>query len=152
MCLPLATVLPELMNIINSTYNPEVMLESDVNFPLIYLLMFIYATLALLMNVYRIVVSGNNSVARLGIVIPNVRVGRFLLLSIPLVMGQIISLFIPFLFPIVYLLLIPISLNLISIANDVPYKSIQVSFRARLNIFIINFIYIARKYRIPKIH
>ena len=140
MCLPLATVLPELMNIINSSYNPEIMLESDVNFPLIYLLMFIYATLALLMNVYRIVVSGNNSIARLGIVIPNLRVGRFLLLSIPLVMGQIISLFIPFLFPIVYLLLIPISLNLISIANDVPYKSIQVSFRARLNIFIINFI------------
>ena len=54
MCLPLATVLPELMNIINSTYNPEVMLESDVNFPLIYLLMFIYATLALLVNIYRL--------------------------------------------------------------------------------------------------
>ena len=97
MCLPLGTVLPELMSIINSTYNPEVMLESDVNFPLIYLLMFIYATLALLMNLYRIVVSGNNSISRLGVVIPNLRLGRFLLLSIPLVMGQIISLFIPFL-------------------------------------------------------
>ena len=107
MTTPLITILPELLRFMDSANDPGVMFQTDVNFPIVYLLMFIYATLALLVNIYRIVISGNKSISKLGVVAPNLRLGRFFLLSIPLTIGQIISIFLPILFPIIYLLLIP---------------------------------------------
>ena len=140
MALPVIIILPKLIGAINDLPQPGSLSPDNLNFPIIYLLMFIYATMALLINIYRLVVLGNNSITKLGIVIPNLKFGRFLLLSVLLAVGQGVAIFLPFMFPFIYLLLIPISLNLVSIANDVSYKKIEVSFRARLNIFLINFI------------
>ena len=130
--------LPELMNLL-SMAKPGSEIPDNINFHVTYLLMFIYASMAMLINVYRLVILGNNSVNRLGFVLPNLRFGRFFLLAILLGVGQAITLASIYLLPF-YLLLIPLTLNLVSIANDVPYKRIEVTWQARLNIFLINFI------------
>ena len=130
--------LPELMNLL-SMAKPGSEIPDNINFHVTYLLMFIYASMAMLINVYRLVILGNNSVNRLGFVLPNLRFGRFFLLAILLGVGQAITLASIYLLPF-YLLLVPLTLNLVSIANDVPYKRIEVSWQSRLNIFLINFI------------
>lgn len=130
--------LPELNNIL-SVLKSGSELTNNINFHLSYFLMFVYASLAILINVYRLVILGNNSTGRFGIVLPDLRFGRFFLLSIFVGFGQAISISSIFLLPF-YLLLIPITLNLVSIATDVPYKKIQVSWQDRLNIFLINFV------------
>lgn len=130
--------LPELMNLL-SMAKPGSEIPDNINFHVTYLLMFIYASMAMLINVYRLVILGNNSVNRLGFVLPNLRFGRFFLLAILLGVGQAITLASIYLLPF-YLLLVPLTLNLVSIANDVPYKRIEVTWQSRLNIFLINFI------------
>ena len=130
--------LPELMNLL-SMAKPGSEIPDNINFHVTYLLMFIYASMAMLINVYRLVILGNNSVNRLGFVLPTLRFGRFFLLAILLGVGQAITLASIYLLPF-YLLLVPLTLNLVSIANDVPYKRIEVSWQSRLNIFLINFI------------
>jgi len=130
--------LPELANLL-SMAKPGSEISDNINFHITYLLMFIYASMAMLINVYRLVILGNNSVNRLGFVLPNLRIGRFFLLAILLGIGQAITLASIYLLPL-YLLLVPLTLNLVSIANDLPYKRIEVTWQARLNIFLINFI------------
>lgn len=130
--------LPELMNLL-SMAKPGSEIPDNINFHVTYLLMFIYASMAMLINVYRLVILGNNSVNRLGFVLPTLRFGRFFLLAILLGVGQAITLASIYLLPF-YLLLVPLTLNLVSIANDVPYKRIEVTWQSRLNIFLINFI------------
>ena len=130
--------LPELMNLL-SMAKPGSEIPDNINFHVTYLLMFIYASMAMLINVYRLVILGNNSVNRLGFVLPNLRFGRFFLLAILLGVGQAITLASIYLLPF-YLLLVPLTLNLVSIANDMPYKRIEVTWQSRLNIFLINFI------------
>jgi hypothetical protein len=114
-------------------------IPDNINFHVTYFLMFIYASMAMLINVYRLVILGNNSINRLGFVLPSLRLGRFFLLAILLGIGQAITLASIYLLPF-FLLLVPLTLNLVSIANDVPYKRIEVTWQARLNIFLINFI------------
>ena len=126
------------MNLL-SMAKPGSEIPDNINFHVTYLLMFIYASMAMLINVYRLVILGNNSVNRLGFVLPNLRFGRFFLLAILLGVGQAITLASIYLLPF-YLLLVPLTLNLVSIANDVPYKRIEVTWQSRLNIFLINFI------------
>ncbi len=130
--------LPELMNLL-SMAKPGSEIPDNINFHVTYLLMFIYASMAMLINVYRLVILGNNSVNRFGFVLPTLKFGRFFLLAILLGVGQAITLASIYLLPF-YLLLVPLTLNLVSIANDVPYKRIEVSWQSRLNIFLINFI------------
>jgi hypothetical protein len=135
---PLLMALPFLPELANLFYIFEPGGElPDLN--LIYFVMFVYASLAILINVYRLVVMGENSIGRLGFVLPDLRFGRFFLLSILVGLGQAITISSIFLLPL-YLLLVPITLNLVSIANDVPYQKIQVSIQSRLNILLINFI------------
>jgi len=130
--------LPELANLL-SMAKPGSEIPDNINFHVTYLLMFIYASMAMLINVYRLVILGNNSINRLGFILPSLRFGRFFLLAILLGIGQVITLASIYLLPF-YLLLVPLTLNLVSIANDVPYKRIEVTWQARLNIFLINFI------------
>ena len=92
----------------------------------LYLIMFDYAYMALIINIYRLVVSGHGSVARLGVVFPSLRLGRFFLLFLFLSIATQFPIIIsPFLVPIIYFLLIPMSLNLVGLANDAPYKKIS---------------------------
>jgi hypothetical protein len=104
----------------------------------LYLLMFDYAYMALIINIYRLVVSGGQSVARLGVVMPNLRLGRFFLLFIFLSIATQFPIFIsPFLIPIIYFLLIPTSLNLVGLANDASYKRIKLNISVQFSVFLI---------------
>ena len=106
---------------------------------LLYMLMFEYGYIAILINVYRLVVSGGASVARFGVVLPSIRLGRFFVLFLLLSIATQLPLFFisPLLIPLVYFLLIPFALNLVSIANDVPYKKIKLPARVQLSVFLI---------------
>lgn len=53
-------------------------LLANLNFyHLIYALMFIYGYIALVINICRMVVAGNNSIAKFGLELPSLRFGRF---------------------------------------------------------------------------
>ena len=134
---PLITIFSDYANILNQVLNGG---EVQFNFQyLLYPLLFIYGYMALLINIYRITVKGDNSITRFGIVLPNRRLGRFFLISLLLAIAQFPSLILNFLEPLIYFFLIPISLNLVSIANDIPYKKIKLSIGIWGNIFLVNF-------------
>ena len=136
--IPFITILPELMTILQSQLFGVGEIQEYPRFYELYLLLFDYAYMALIINIYRFVVSGNQSVARLGVVFPNLRLGRFFLLFIALSIATQFPIFIsPFLVPIIYFLLIPISLNLVSLANDVSYKKIKLSLSVQFGVLII---------------
>ncbi len=136
--LPFITILPELMTILQAQLFGVGEVQAYPRFYELYLLMFDYAYMALIINIYRLVVSGSQSVARLGVVIPSLRLGRFFLLFIFLSIATQFPIFIsPFLVPIIYFLLIPISLNLVGLANDAPYKRIKLNLGVQFSVFLI---------------
>ena len=136
--LPFITILPELMTILQAQLFGIGEVQAYPRFYELYLLMFDYAYMALIINIYRLVVSGSQSVARLGVVIPSLRLGRFFLLFIFLSIATQFPIFIsPFLVPVIYFLLIPISLNLVGLANDVPYKRIKLNLGVQFSVFLI---------------
>tara|TARA_B100000787_G_C16062126_1_gene236035 strand:- start:41 stop:706 length:666 start_codon:yes stop_codon:yes gene_type:complete len=137
MAFPLITIFSEYVDIMNQLLNGG---EVQFNFQnLLYPLLFIYGYMALLINIYRIAVKGNNSIVRFGIVLPNRRLGRFFLITLLLSIAEFPSFIFNVLGPFIYFLLIPISLNLVSIANDIPYKKIKLSIGVWGNIFLVNF-------------
>tara|TARA_B100000959_G_scaffold72557_2_gene77026 strand:- start:3951 stop:4625 length:675 start_codon:yes stop_codon:yes gene_type:complete len=136
--LPFITILPELMTILQAQLFGIGEVQAYPRFYELYLLMFDYAYMALIINIYRLVVSGSQSVARLGVVIPSLRLGRFFLLFIFLSIATQFPIFIsPFLVPVIYFLLIPISLNLVGLANDAPYKRIKLNLGVQFSVFLI---------------
>ena len=137
--LPFITNFRELNVFYNQFFSMGQFQENFDYLMLLYPLMFTYGNMALLINIYRIVVQGNNSIVRFGVVLPNRRLGRFFLITILLAFAQLPGAFLPFLKPFIYFLLIPILLNLVSIANDVPYKKIKLSISVWGNIFLVNF-------------
>ena len=139
MALPLVTILPEMMGALQAQLFGVGQVQAYPQFYQLYLLMFDYGYIAILINVYRLVVSGGASVARLGVVLPNIRLGRFFVLFLLLSIATQLPLFFisPLLIPLVYFLLIPYALNLVSIANDIPYKKIKLPARVQLSVFLI---------------
>ena len=139
MALPLVTILPEMMVVLQAQLFGVGQVQAYPQFYQLYLLMFDYGYIAILINVYRLVVSGGASVARLGVVLPSIRLGRFFVLFLLLSIATQLPLFFisPLLIPLVYFLLIPFALNLVSIANDVPYKKIKLPARIQLSVFLI---------------
>jgi len=136
--LPFITILPELMTILQAQFFGVGEVKAYPRLYELYLLMFDYAYMALIINIYRLVVSGGQSVARLGVVMPNLRLGRFFLLFIFLSIATQFSIFIsPFLIPIIYFLLIPTSLNLVGLANDASYKRIKLNISVQFSVFLI---------------
>lgn len=138
MALPFFTILPELMVILQAQFfGAGEVLEYPNSYGL-YLIMFDYGYMALVINIYRLLVSGNKSVARLGVIFPSLRLGRFFLLFILLsVVTQFSIVISPFLVPVVYFILVPVSLNLVSLANDVPYKRMKLELLPQLSVFFI---------------
>ena len=80
--LPFITILPELMTILQAQFFGVGEVKAYPRLYELYLLMFDYAYMALIINIYRLVVSGGQSVARLGVVMPNLRLGRFFIFFI----------------------------------------------------------------------
>ena len=136
--IPFITILPELMTILQAQLFGVGEVQEYPRFYELYLIMFDYAYMALIINIYRLVVSGHGSVARLGVVFPSLRLGRFFLLFLFLSIATQFPIFIsPFLVPIIYFLLIPMSLNLVGLANDVPYKKNKLRLSVQFGILII---------------
>ena len=136
--IPFITILPELMTILQAQLFGVGEVQEYPRFYELYLIMFDYAYMALIINIYRLVVSGHGSVARLGVVFPSLRLGRFFLLFLFLSIATQFPIFIsPFLVPIIYFLLIPMSLNLVGLANDVPYKKNKLRLSVQFGILVI---------------
>ena len=136
--IPFITILPELMVTLQAQLFGVGEVQEFPRFYELYLLMFDYAYMALIINIYRLVVKGDQAVARLGVVFPNLRLGRFFLLFLFLSLATQFPIFIsPFLIPIIYFLLIPMSLNLVGLANDVSYTKIKLSLSVQFGVLII---------------
>ena len=136
--IPFITILPELMTILQAQLFGVGEVQEYPRFYELYLIMFDYAYMALIINIYRLVVSGHGSVARLGVVFPSLRLGRFFLLFLFLSIATQFPIFIsPFLVPIIYFLLIPMSLNLVGLANDVPYTKNKLRLSVQFGILVI---------------
>ena len=136
--IPFITILPEIMVILQAQLFGVGEAQEYPRFYELYLIMFDYAYMALMINIYRLVVSGDQSVARLGVVFPNLRLGRFFLLFLFLSIATQFPIIIsPFLVPIIYFLLIPLSLNLVGLANDAPYKKNKLRLSVQFGVLII---------------
>jgi hypothetical protein len=136
--IPFITILPELMVTLQAQLFGVGEVQEYPRFYELYLLMFDYAYMALIINIYRLVVKGDQAVARLGVVFPNLRLGRFFLLFLFLSLATQFPIFIsPFLVPIIYFLLIPMSINLVGLANDVSYTKIKLSLSVQFGVLII---------------
>ena len=136
--IPFITILPELMVTLQAQLFGVGEVQEYPRFYELYLIMFDYAYMALIINIYRLVVKGDQAVARLGVVFPNLRLGRFFLLFLFLSLATQFPIFIsPFLVPIIYFLLIPMSLNLVGLANDASFTKIKLSFSVQFGVLII---------------
>lgn len=136
--IPFITILPEIMVILQAQLFGVGEAQEYPRFYELYLIMFDYAYMALMINIYRLVVSGDKSVARLGVVFPNLRLGRFFLLFLFLsIATQFPIIITPLLVPIIYFLLIPLSLNLVGLANDAPYKKNKLRLSVQFGVLII---------------
>ncbi|HJP12431.1 MAG TPA: hypothetical protein QF725_02195 [Gammaproteobacteria bacterium] len=139
MALPLISIFPELVNAFQAQFFGIGQAQGYPENAQIYMLMFDYGYISLLINIYRLVVTGTNSISRGGIVLPSLRLGRFFLLFLFLSLITQIPLFIgyPFLSIVVYFLLIPMSLNLVSSANDAPYQRVKLRLTTQFSVFFL---------------
>ena len=136
--IPFITILPELMVTLQAQLFGVGEVQEYPRFYELYLIMFDYAYMALIINIYRLVVKGDQAVARLGVVFPNLRLGRFFRLVLFLSLATQFPIFIsPFLVPIIYFLLIPMSLNLVGLANDASFTKIKLSLSVQFGVLII---------------
>ena len=78
MALPLVTILPEMMGVLQAQLFGVGQVQAYPQFYQLYLLMFDYGYIAILINVYRLVVSGGDSVARFGSCFAEHSLGSFL--------------------------------------------------------------------------
>ena len=139
MALPLITIFPGLVDAFQAQFFGNGQSQGYPENAQIYMLMFDYGYISLLINIYRLVVTGPNSIARVGVVLPSLRLGRFFILFLFLSLITQIPLFIgfPFLSIVVYFLVIPMSLNLVSSANDKPYQRIKLRFTTQFSVFFL---------------
>jgi hypothetical protein len=136
--IPFITILPELMVTLQAQLFGVGEVQEYPRFYELYLIMFDYAYMALIINIYRLVVKGDQAVARLGVVFPNLRLGRFFVFFFFLSLATQFPIFIsPFLVPIIYFLLIPMSLNLVGLANDASFTKIKLSLSVQFGVLII---------------
>lgn len=143
--IPFLAILPDMLNIMNSVFsNKEV---ADIQLPdnvMIYLLLFFYGYLTLSINVYRLVILGQNSVSGIVPVLNFNKIIRFVGLALFIglaTMAPVIISGITFLQLIMYFLIIPITLNFINIAIDQPSKyKWDLNLISQANLFFLQII------------
>ncbi|QKQ23688.1 hypothetical protein HUE58_00375 [Candidatus Ruthia endofausta] len=143
--IPFLAILPDILSIMNSVFsNKEV---ADIQLPdnmMIYLLLFFYGYLTLSINMYRLVILGQNSVSGIVPVLNFNKIIRFVALTLFIglvTMAPVIISGIAFLQLIMYFLIIPITLNFINIAIDQPsrYKR-NLNFISQANLFFLQIV------------
>lgn len=143
-CLPLLTIMPELIalsqQIFAGTLSDSIVLHANTG---VYLILFFYGCISLYINLYKLVILGEQSVN----ILPVLEMGKILqfvgltlLLSIasaiPIVFGNL-----SWLSLVVSFLLVPITLNFIAIAIASPLKyRWGLSFPTQMNLFFLQII------------
>jgi hypothetical protein len=140
--LPFLMVVPELLGLMEKLFSGGELL--DVQLPenmMIYLLLFFYGYVTLSINMYRLVILGEQSIAGFMPVLDVNKIIRFVGLTLFVGLATVIPVMItgmPLLQLIVYFLIIPITLNFVNIAIDQPSKyKWNLSFTTHMNLFFL---------------
>ncbi len=140
--LPFLMVVPELLGLMEKLFSSGELL--DVQLPenmMIYLLLFFYGYVTLSINMYRLVILGEQSIAGFMPVLDVNKIIRFVGLTLFVGLVTVIPVMItgmPLLQLVVYFLIIPITLNFVSIAIDQPSKyKWNLSFTTHMNLFFL---------------
>ncbi|SMN10893.1 hypothetical protein SPBRAN_1068 [uncultured Candidatus Thioglobus sp.] len=146
--LPLLSILPEIFEAIDKIFIAGLSDSQDILIPdnfLLYMLLFLYAHLSLSINMYRLVVLGEQSVSRLSLVLKPRQVLSFIgltlfvgvLTGLPLLLTNLVWLYL-----IAYFLIIPITLNFVNIAIEKPmqYKW-NLGFPTQSNLFFLQVLF-----------
>ena len=140
--LPFLTIFPDLLALMEQVFAAEKLVE--VSFPehsLLYLMLFFYGYISLSINMYRLVILGENSVSGLA---PIIDIGMILkFVGLTLFIGAV-TVFpvmitgVALLQLVMYFLIIPVTLNFINIATNKPsqYKW-GLSFPTHMNLFFL---------------
>ncbi|SMM98130.1 hypothetical protein SPONN_2741 [uncultured Candidatus Thioglobus sp.] len=146
--LPLLSILPKIFEVIEKVFGTEPSNLQDISIPdnfLLYALLFLYAHLSLSINMYRLVILGEQSVSKLSFFLKPKQVLSFiglmllvgLLVGLPLLLTNLIWLYL-----IAYFLIIPITLNFVNIAIEKPiqYKW-NLGFPTQSNLFFLQVLF-----------
>jgi len=140
--LPFLMVVPGLLELIEQSFSEGKLL--DIQLPknmMIYLILFFYGYITLSINMYRLVMLGEQSISSFMPVLDVSKVIRFVGLTLFVGLVTVVPVMItgmPMLQLIVYFLIIPITLNFISIAIDQPSKyKWNLSFTTHMNLFFL---------------
>jgi hypothetical protein len=140
--LPFLMVVPELLGLMDQLFNdgelPDIQLPE---YMMIYLVLFFYGYLTLSINMYRLVIFGDQSIGSFMPVLNLNKIIKFVGLTLFVGLVTIIPVMItgmPMLQLIVYFLIIPITLNFVSIAIDQPSRyRWNLSFTTHMNLFFL---------------
>ena len=139
---PFLMIVPELLGLMEQVFKGGELL--DVQLPdnmMIYLILFFYGYITLSINMYRLVMLGEQSAGGFMPVLDVNKIIRFIGLTFFVGLVTIIPVIItgmPLLQLIVYFLIIPITLNFVGIAIDQPSKyKWNLSFTTHMNLFFL---------------
>ncbi len=140
--LPLLMILPQMLELMEIVFQggdlSEVILPDNTP---IYLLFFLYGYIMLSVNMYRLVVLGEQSVVALSPIFNIRQIFRFIGLTLFIGFVTTVPVMltgIGFLQLIIYFLIMPITLNFINIATNQPSKyKWQLSFTSQANLFLL---------------
>ncbi len=140
--LPFLMVVPELLGLMEQFFNdgelPDIQLPENM---MIYLLLFFYGYIMLSINMYRLVMLGEQSVVSFMPVLEVSKIIKFAGLTFFVGLVTVIPVMItgmPLLQLVVYFLIIPMTLNFVNIAIDQPSKyKWKLSFATHMNLFFL---------------
>ena len=140
--LPFLTIFPDLLALMEQVFAAEKLVEVSLpEHSLLYLMLFFYGYISLSINMYRLVILGENSVSGLA---PIIDIGMILkFVGLTLFIGAV-TVFpvmitgVALLQLVMYFLIIPVTLNFINIATNKPsqYKW-GLSFPTHMNLFFL---------------
>ncbi|HAO86538.1 MAG TPA: hypothetical protein DEP16_04280 [Gammaproteobacteria bacterium] len=140
--LPFLMIVPELLGLMEQVFSGGELL--NVQLPdnmMIYLILFFYGYITLSINMYRLVMLGEQSTGGFMPVLDVNKIIRFIGLTLFVGLVTVIPVMItgmPLLQLIVYFLIIPITLNFVGIAIDQPSKyKWNLSFTTHMNLFFL---------------
>jgi len=140
--LPFLMIVPELLGLMEQMFSGGELL--NVQLPdnmMIYLILFFYGYITLSINMYRLVMLGEQSTGGFMPVLDVNKIIRFIGLTLFVGLITVIPVMItgmPLLQLIVYFLIIPITLNFVGIAIDQPSKyKWNLSFTTHMNLFFL---------------
>ena len=140
--LPFLMIMPELLGLMEQLFSGGELL--DVQLPenmMFYLVLFLYGYITLSINMYRLVVLGEQSSGGFMPVLSVNKIIRFVGLTLFVGLVTVVPVMItgmPILQLIMYFLIIPITLNFINIAIDQPSKyKWNLSFTTHMNLFFL---------------